>query len=698
MSMVGSEKDIRILFFYNHKDKNLCEKLIEYIHSVKHNLQASITLLYDQQIQAGLDQKKELDRYFEGADIILLLISPSYFSSPLYDEETRRALRKLEEKKARVIPIILHPVVWRNSLIGHLHALPSTDKPISDSSWKQNEALYDVSLGIRAVILQILQERGVEPSDENDDAESNDLPASSTVFNWTESIPPLFYLTLSGNDQGEGVSRLLRLRKIMRVFYERREVFGEESLDEQAIYDAVRQKFDDEYDLQDCQDDLKYLASRANLARLDDMNSVAYSISSFKDLIHKKFYQATSDGIAIETFIEGRMQSSKGRLSKSELRNVGKLLGEIDGYMAKDKLCQDDFEEIADHWESAFKRWEEMKANAGDYFSTLDRNAQYGQYDFEEMFEKYMEHKEYVVQYVQGFADMLLDLSHEINELFSRWSQKKELLIGSIAEGMYRRSSDIEKPPREVFNTQVREQVTRLEIWFKERSQVFYNRAVAEIHRIVNRATSLVLHQRSRARVNNVTILSTLALQLMQETKFEAAQQVFDAAFAHTFPLHLSEQLAGHIQIYKRLDDMSSVWDEPAPARLSFLPAKQRNASPGGRKLDDPMLDDSQNAYKLQTEELKRQADKQRRFESLFAQRVLNLRSFASSPIDRQDRAILEDIIDGCLNHSTYQNENEEGNSVLLLNPDEREYMHLCSSDGSLFLPCYRLELQNLPE
>jgi hypothetical protein len=299
MSMVGSEKDIRILFFYNHKDKNLCEKLIEYIHSVKHNLQASITLLYDQQIQAGLDQKKELDRYFEGADIILLLISPSYFSSPLYDEETRRALRKLEEKKARVIPIILHPVVWRNSLIGHLHALPSTDKPISDSSWKQNEALYDVSLGIRAVILQILQERGVEPSDENDDAESNDLPASSTVFNWTESIPPLFYLTLSGNDQGEGVSRLLRLRKIMRVFYERREVFGEESLDEQAIYDAVRQKFDDEYDLQDCQDDLKYLASRANLARLDDMNSVAYSISSFKDLIHKKFYQATSDGIAI---------------------------------------------------------------------------------------------------------------------------------------------------------------------------------------------------------------------------------------------------------------------------------------------------------------------------------------------------------------------------------------------------------------
>ena len=59
------------------------------------------------------------------AQIILLLISSDFIASDYcYSIEMQRALERHEKGEARVIPIILRSIDWKNSPFGKLQALP----------------------------------------------------------------------------------------------------------------------------------------------------------------------------------------------------------------------------------------------------------------------------------------------------------------------------------------------------------------------------------------------------------------------------------------------------------------------------------------------------------------------------------------------------------------------------------------------
>lgn len=688
--MEQSTNNIHIVIFANAEEEkyHYYRKIIKSIVAMKNTVPHLSNITYKECKQGW---GKNLEGYISAADIVLLLVSLAFVGSESYQDEVEIVLQKHRLGKVTVIPILLSPIPSEQSFfLDDLQPLPDDRRPIT--TWAHvDKAVVNVSQGLRNIIDQILKSRGYTEEQETDAIEQDKTPASSTAFNWTDHIPPSNYLNFSGKDQEEGPSRQARLRMIMRIFYEHQKAYYD-LLSEQQVCEAVQQRSNSEYSLHDCQKDLKYLIDHFNLVRMDDIGSMAHSISAFESLLHKKFYRATSDGLEIEKLIEQRMQSNRGRLSKNDLRKIKEALLEIDEYLTKTELKPDDLNDVADQWDSIFERWESIITRSSDYFSELERSSQHGQYDFD----KYMEYKNIVTNYVQSFADTLLDISHEIGELFSNWLPKKDLLIHSIARGKYRRHPDPEKGPSlEETVEQIRYQITSLETWFKEMAHVFYQRAASEIHRVVNRATSLALYQRSR--VNNVTVLRKLASQFMDITNFESAQQLFDAAFAHVLPLHLSESLAGHAQMYERAEGTLSVWDEPAPAQLFLAPAKQKNTSAGVRsKSDDPMYEDIQKSYTLQKEQIQKEADRQQRFDCLFAQHILNLGSRVS--IDPGDRDILEEIIDACLNHPAKRYQDQTGNIILLLNPYEQMYVHLCSHDGVLFLPCYQLKRQNSPE
>jgi uncharacterized protein (TIGR02677 family) len=688
--MNKAKNNIHVLIFSNEQEERTrYKKIVTSINALKNTMPHTSTLSYSE-CKQGWEQS--FGECLEAADITLLLVSFDFVGSPHYQNEIEITLRKHSQGKTRVIPILLSPAAWEESRLSELKPLPSDRVPIS--KWPTaDEAISDISYNLRRIIQQILKDRGYVEEPEEDVPPSDNIPISSTAFNWTEKIDPFSYLTFSNKDQEEGISRLSRLRMIMRICYEHKKFSIGDSLSEQEIYEIVREKFrqrsDNEYDFQDCQTDLKYLASHFNLVRLDDMKSMASSIAAFDALLHQKFYQITSDGFEIEHLIESRMQSHSGRLSKSDLSDVKQKLLEINEYTTRNELSQDDIDAIGDKWNSIFKTWERILMESGDYLSGLERNAQYGQYDLQ----KFMEYKNTVANYVQSFANALQDISHEINELFAGWQEKQELLIEVITKNKYRNHPDLEKRPSlEETIEQIRAQMMRLQAWFKKDADVFCERATSEIHRVVNRATSLALYQRSR--VNNVSVLRDLASQLMQETSFEHAQQLFNAAFAHILPMHISENLAGYAQIYEQPETTLSVWDEPAPARVFLVPAKQKNGSTGIRKPDDPLYENRQETFALQEQEMQKAADHQERLSRLFAQYILHLDTFVS--IDPLDRTILEEIIDRCLNNPASQYQDPDGNIVVLLNPCEQRYMHLCSPDGVLFLPCYQLKRQNL--
>ncbi len=86
--------------------------------------------------------------------MILLLISASFLGSNYcYKIEMQRAIGRHERKEARVIPIILRPVHWREPPIDKLQALPDRAKPVS--RWTtQDEGFENVAVGLAGVVKQ----------------------------------------------------------------------------------------------------------------------------------------------------------------------------------------------------------------------------------------------------------------------------------------------------------------------------------------------------------------------------------------------------------------------------------------------------------------------------------------------------------------------------------------------------------------
>jgi len=107
---------------------------------------------HDRCIIAGEPLAHKIRTEIDRADIILLLISSSFMASDYcYQEEMARALERHKKGEARVVPIIVRAVEWKDSPIGHLLAIPTDGKPVK--SWAQeDEAWVDVTHGIHKVI------------------------------------------------------------------------------------------------------------------------------------------------------------------------------------------------------------------------------------------------------------------------------------------------------------------------------------------------------------------------------------------------------------------------------------------------------------------------------------------------------------------------------------------------------------------
>lgn len=121
---------IKIFFCYARKDKELRDELEKHLEPLRRT--GKITTWHDRAIQPGKEWKKEIDIHLNSSNIVLLLVSPNFMHSDYcYGIEMRRALERHEAGEARVIPIILRPVDWKETPIGELQALPRDGKPLT---------------------------------------------------------------------------------------------------------------------------------------------------------------------------------------------------------------------------------------------------------------------------------------------------------------------------------------------------------------------------------------------------------------------------------------------------------------------------------------------------------------------------------------------------------------------------------------
>jgi hypothetical protein len=154
-------RPLRVFYSYAHEDERLLVRLREHLAPLRR--QNLIDDWHDRDINAGRDWEEEIDAHLEAADIILLLVSASFIASDYcYGREMERALEKHRSGAARVIPVILRSVVWTDSPIGRLQALPTDARPVTDRR-DRDRAWSDVARGISKVVQELLGGGQVAP-------------------------------------------------------------------------------------------------------------------------------------------------------------------------------------------------------------------------------------------------------------------------------------------------------------------------------------------------------------------------------------------------------------------------------------------------------------------------------------------------------------------------------------------------------
>ena len=143
---------VPIFLCYAAEDERMIQELKKHLSLLKRN---RVIELWDySDIRAGSNWEKETYKRLDKAQVILLLVSPSYFDSDYCYSIEMRAIERHKRKKAWVIPIILRPVRWEDSPLRDLQPLPDDGKPVIQRRYR-DEGFANVAAGIAKVIEQL---------------------------------------------------------------------------------------------------------------------------------------------------------------------------------------------------------------------------------------------------------------------------------------------------------------------------------------------------------------------------------------------------------------------------------------------------------------------------------------------------------------------------------------------------------------
>src|SRR5258708_7876967 len=152
-----SIKGLKVFYSYAHKDQEYRQQLENHLSNLKRLYQ--LRTWFDREIIPGENWEQVLDEHLNTADLIFLLISPDFMASDYcYNKEMQRALERHAKGEAKVIPIYMRPVHWKDAPFSTIQMLPKDALPVT--RWPDiDDAFYDTVLGIEQVIKQLLFSR-----------------------------------------------------------------------------------------------------------------------------------------------------------------------------------------------------------------------------------------------------------------------------------------------------------------------------------------------------------------------------------------------------------------------------------------------------------------------------------------------------------------------------------------------------------
>jgi replicative DNA helicase len=155
--MVDENDEVKVFISYSHKDESHRGQLEDHLAILQRT--GKISSWTDRKIVAGTDWAATIDANIQSADIILLLVSPSFVSSPYcMDRELAIALDRHQAEAATVIPIFVRPADLESAPFMSIQGLPNGGIPVT--KWEDPDTAWlDVAKGIRAAAEKIAERK-----------------------------------------------------------------------------------------------------------------------------------------------------------------------------------------------------------------------------------------------------------------------------------------------------------------------------------------------------------------------------------------------------------------------------------------------------------------------------------------------------------------------------------------------------------
>jgi len=141
---------VEIFISYHHKDEFYLNKLVSHLATLQN--EHIVNKWFKRNIAAGQSISEEMYHHLNNADIVLLMVSDDFLAAEdLYRGEVQQAIAQYQQGRACVIPILIRPVDWRDTVFGDLEPLPSNHCFVKQ--WRDIDgAFLDIVQGIKRVI------------------------------------------------------------------------------------------------------------------------------------------------------------------------------------------------------------------------------------------------------------------------------------------------------------------------------------------------------------------------------------------------------------------------------------------------------------------------------------------------------------------------------------------------------------------
>jgi len=143
---------------YSHADTELRKAMDIHLGALRRL--GKVISWSDGQLEPGKDWNEAILRNLRSADIVLLLVSPDSLDSDyIWKVEIAEAMKRQEQGKCRVIPVLLRPCDWKEMAFSKLEVSPKDPRnarPKPVSLWQdQDEAFSIVVQGIKKALKEL---------------------------------------------------------------------------------------------------------------------------------------------------------------------------------------------------------------------------------------------------------------------------------------------------------------------------------------------------------------------------------------------------------------------------------------------------------------------------------------------------------------------------------------------------------------